>query len=158
MRLTALVFLVSLAACGGGGTEPKAREGDSRCLQTYEFTNLGCAVIAGLVTDSAGRPFSEVYVGVTRAVDSARHVATAGGFAGDLVGGVYRHRVLRMADDSATVDTVSVWVRASVPPPSGTPVDVLGPRDSVVAVLHWQPVGAAPDTIRVPTIVVPTSK
>ena|SRR5690242_6328212 len=148
----ALPLIVLLSACSGS-TEPPIDT--SRCLQTSESANDGCAVVAGLVTDSAGRAVWQASVSVLGSVDSLRSETIAGGNTQTDTSGHFRVRVLRMttSPSAGMSDTLSVWVRASVPPPTTSPIGTKGPTDSTVVVLHWQPVGTPPDTAYVPTIV-----
>lgn len=148
-----LPFLAWLIACGGS-TEP--RVDDSRCHHTGEFDNSGCTVVVGLVTDSTGRPVEGAYVGIRGAVDSLRLLATDVYYFHTDASGRYQIHVTRFSPPlSATEpDTISVWVGAAVPPPvvaAGAPG--IGAR--TVALLHWQPISAVPDTTHVPDIALP---
>lgn len=156
MRRLALLLLLAPCACH---ESMAPRIDPARCQHTGEFDNYGCAVVMGLVTDSTGRPLDGAYMKIADPVDSARRVELAGGYTRTDATGHYQARVLRMLslEPPSIPDTLSVRVVASVPPPTAQ-VGVPGPGNSTIVVLHWQPIGAIPDTAYVPTIAVPTSR
>ncbi len=154
MRSLFLHLAVFTAAVGCSSNEPS--DDPSRCLQTYEFGNTGCGELAGLVTDGLGVPLAGAYVSVQGPADAARQVLLLSGYVQTDSNGTYRLRAIRNAGEVPAEgrDTVTVWVRAAVPPADDMPIGTPGPMDSVLAILEIRPVGEPPVTTEVATIVV----
>lgn len=154
MRAAICIFLALLAGCE---ELIGSREDEAVCQQTYEFGNTGCVDVEGLVTDRAGRPLEGAYAGVARPVRAEPHVTLSGGFPRTSAEGKYRLRVFRMVGaPTTTPDTLSVWVRAGVPPDPPV-VGVPGPADSAVVVLELSPVGTRAKVVTPRTLVVPVN-
>ena len=143
-----------LVACSGPS------EDFSRCYQAGEFANTGCAEITGLVTDLQGVPVAEAFVGLLGPAQPGHPISLTSGPARTDSTGSYRLRTIRMGGEPPTVgpDKVTVWVRAAVTPPPGTPVGTPGPMDSVLATLEIRPIGELPVVTEVATIAVPISE
>jgi hypothetical protein len=154
MRPVISTFLtLALVACGA--SEPS--EDQSRCLQTFEFGNTGCAELAGVVTDPDGVPLAQASVGLRDPGESGRPVTLVSGYVTTDATGAYRLRAIRMAGEVPAVgpDTVTVWVRAAVPPPADAPSGTVGLSDSVLVTLELRPVGETPVVTEVGPIAVP---
>jgi hypothetical protein len=147
-------FALALVACGTNA--PPENEVGSRCLQTYEFGNTGCAELTGLVSRGEGVP-AQAFVNVQGPAQPGRSIVLVSGYVGIDSTGLFRLRVIRYAGEVPTAgpDTVTVWVRAAVPPPSDAPTGTPGPSDSVLTTLELRPVGEEPVVTQVGTIVVP---
>jgi hypothetical protein len=145
------VVAVSVIACG---TDPT--EDPSRCLQTFEFGNTGCGELTGLVTDHLGAPVPGAFIEADTPADPAGPVTLVSGFVQTDATGSYRIRAIRMAGNVPVdrPDTVTVWVRASVPPGPDVPVGTPGPVDSLRALLEIRPVGEPPAVTAVETIAI----
>src|SRR3954471_14848877 len=144
---------VALVACAA--SEPS--QDQSRCLQTSEFGNTGCAELAGVVTDPEGVPLAQASVGVRDPGESGRPITLISGYVTTDATGAYRLRAIRMAGEvpAEGPDTVTVWVRAAVPPPADAPTGTSGPMDSVLVTLELRPVGETPVVTEVAPIAVP---
>ena len=143
-----------LTATVGCGSEPS---GDpAQCQQTYEFGNTGCAELTGRVTDESGQPIAGAYVSVQSAVDSSRAITLVGAEIQTDPSGAYQLRAIRFDGEASSdgPDTVTVWVRAVVPPPITEPVGTSGSGDSVQATLEIRSVGELPAVTQVADIVV----
>ena len=123
----------------------------------YEFGNTGCAELAGLVTDERGAPIDGAYVSVLGPAEPARLIVLVSGYVQTDSAGTYQLRAIRMDGEVPTdrPDTVTVWVRAAVPPSLELPVGTPGPMDSVLASPEIRPVGEHPVVSEVATIMVP---
>ena len=145
------IFALSLAACAGPS------EDLSRCYQTYEFGNFGCAELTGLVTDPQGVPIAQAFVGMRGPVQSGHPAALTSGPGRTDSTGSYRLRTIRMSSEPPTdgPDTVTVWVWAAVSPPPEAPIGTPGPVDSVLATREMRPIGELPVVTEVETIAVP---
>lgn len=130
----------ALLACGDP-TGP-----DAPCQQTFEFGNVGCAEVAGIVTGLSGQPLPGRLVRVSPAVPHG--AAYSGGSVRADAQGRFRTRIFRMTQTMAPLvpDTFSVWVVAidvaSTELPNPTNI-----RDSVLRQLTLRPVGQRPVTI-----------
>jgi hypothetical protein len=159
-RMTRVLSTATLVALGLGcnGSEPS--DDLSRCGTTGEFGNTGCAEVAGLVTDADGGPVSGAYMSVQGAADPARMISLVYRPVRSSSAGAYQLRAIRMGGEvpSSGPDTVTVWVRAVVPPPSGAPDGTAGVSDSVQATLELRPVGAAPVVVQAAPIAVPAPR
>jgi hypothetical protein len=157
-RMTPVVSAATLVLLilGCGTSQPS--DDQSRCGTTGEFGNTGCGEVAGLVIDARGGALSGAYMSVQAAVDPERMISLVYDPVQSSAAGAYTLRAIRMGGQVPTSgpDTVTVWVRAVVPPPPGTPVGTPGASDSVQATLELRPVGAAPVVVQAATIVVPT--
>jgi hypothetical protein len=127
-------------------------EPEGRCQPVMEGGSAGCAVLAGRVTDAAGRPLAGALLRV--AVPAGRGSGTE---FGTTVGqadaaGAYRLWLTRYGTPSAppAADTISVWIRASAPQDGGA-----DQADSALVVLEVRPVGARPAVVTAPTLRVP---
>jgi hypothetical protein len=148
---------ILVTAVGCGSSEPS--EDSSHCQQTYEFGNTGCGELTGLVTDEGGQPIAGAYVSVQGAVDPARELTLDYGYVQTGASGAYRLRVIRMTGEAPSdrPDTITVWVRAAMPPSPSLPVGTPGPMDSVRASLEIRPVGERPVVTQVASITIPGS-
>ncbi len=146
--ISCAVVLAAAAACNG--TDPS--DDPSRCQQTFEFGNTGCADLIGLVTDGGGHPIAGASVDVPGHAESGRDILIVTGFRPADVEGRYSLRAIRETGETPTEgpDTVTVWVRASEVPSSQQPA----PRDSVLVLLQLRPVGEQAVVTEVPTLVV----
>ena len=156
MRNSIPAAICAVALCACGTDEPPENEVGSRCLQTHEFGNTGCAELTGLVTQGEGVP-AQAFVNVQGPAQSGRPIVLVSGYVGIDSTGLFRLRAIRYAGEVPPEgpDTVTVWVRAAVPPPSDAPTGTPGPMDSVLATLELRPVGEEPVVTEVGTIVVP---
>jgi len=129
----------------------------SRCGPTGEFGNTGCGEVAGVVTRAGGVAVSGALVAVEGPVDSARDVTLVSGPVQSSAAGAYQVRAVRLSEAIPTTgpDTVTVWVRAVLPPPPGTPDGTRGATDSVQATLELRPVGASPVVVQAAPLVLP---
>lgn len=144
-----LLFLEFLGAAGGGGLAAQA-DAPGLCRQSYEFGNSGCAEIAVRVVGRRGQPLRDVYVTAFNAVDPARRVVLAGGYARPDSAGDYRLRLLRMSRaPTLPRDTLSVWLRAVLPSPGGRLAD------SVVVRLEFMAIGRPAKAVRAAPIALP---
>jgi hypothetical protein len=148
------VLAVALVACG---TSPSEEQESSRCLQTSEFGNTGCAELAGIVIDPRGARLAQVFVGVRGPGEAGRPVVLTSGYVSTDSTGSYRLRAIRWqgVPPNEGPDTVTVWVLAAVPPPADAPSGTVGPMDSVLVMLELRPVGEAPVVTEVAPIAVP---
>lgn len=143
---------IAVAVLGlGCGTEPT--NGESRCSPSGEFGNTGCGEVAGLVTDTTGAPVSGAVMYVPGAVDSERVITLLSGSDPSRADGSYRLLIIRFDGDPPATgpDTVTIWVRAALPPPIGSP-DEPSLRDSVVVTLVLSPIGAVPVVVQAATL------
>jgi hypothetical protein len=151
--------LTSLLAVtlGCGGTEPA--DDASRCGTTGEFANTGCGDVAGLVTNADGAAVSGALVTVQGPVDPARGITLVSGPVPSSVAGAYQVRAIRMSGNVPTAgpDTVTVCVRAIVPPPPGSLDGTRRASDSVQAILELRPVGASAAVVQAAKILLPGS-
>jgi hypothetical protein len=152
-KVVSTAFALALVACGA--SEPS--EDQSRCLQTFEFGNTGCAELAGVVTGPDGGPLAEAFVGLRDPGEAGRPITLISGYVTTDSTGAYRLRAIRMAGEVPTEgpDTVTVWVWAGVPPPLDSPTGTSGPMDSVLVTLELRPVGEPPVVTEVGPIAVP---
>lgn len=131
--LATLALLSALTACEQG-TEPRADY--SRCQQTYEFGNRGCADIKGYVTNGSGQGLAGFKV---RVVGS--ECCLGGGTTSSA--GSYALRVFWFDPDHPetgfVADTATLWIRASRRPNS--PSDTIVRRDSVSVFVQFSAVG-----------------
>ncbi len=149
MRPLIPVFAITaLVACDG--TTPLLD--DTRCEQTYEFGNLGCADVTGTVFDADHHPQPAAYV---RALGPAESLSTRG-VASAMVetapDGTFRLRVRQVsaASDFIGPDTITVWIGAARPPATS---DALGPSDQALVLLTIRPVGQLPEVAAAPDLV-----
>jgi hypothetical protein len=152
-KVISTALVLALVACGA--SEPS--EDQSRCLQTFEFGNTGCAELAGVVTDPDGVPLAQAFVGLRDPGEAGRPISLISGYVTTDSTGAYRLRAVRMAGEvpAEGPDTVTVWVRAGVPPPAEAPSGTVGPMDSVLVTLELRPVGEPPVVTEVAPISVP---
>jgi hypothetical protein len=153
-RVLSKATLVALGL-GCGGSEPS--DDLSRCGSTGEFGNTGCAEVTGLVSHADGGAVRGAYMSVQGAVDPDRAISLVYGPVQSSSAGAYKLRAIRMGGEVPTSgpDTVTVWVRAAVPPPPGTADGTPGASDSIQATLEIRPVGAMPVVVQAATIVLP---
>jgi hypothetical protein len=152
VRMKTIAYgVVLLTAVVGCASEPTG--GAARCEQTFEFANTGCGVLTGFVTDQNDVPIGGAHMSVQGTVDPGRALSLIFTPTQTSSLGTYSLHVIRDAGDALPApDTVTVWVRAAVPPDSanGTP----GPVDSVQATLEISPVGAEPVVVRAADIAI----
>jgi hypothetical protein len=142
-----LLALVGGAACSDAS--------DSRCEQTYEFGNYGCADVVGRLVDRNDEPLGGVEYGVVnreRELESRFNTNVIPATPDSL--GNFRLRITRylLIGPPTTPDTGSVWLIGSMRPPFPGPDP--GIRDSVLVTLQFAPIGGVPEpspvTIRLP--------
>src|SRR6476469_4611339 len=144
-------FGLILAGSGlGCGSEPS--ENASRCGTSGEFANSGCVEVTGLVTLANGAAAGGAFVDIAALGQTQWYLV--GATRAD-ASGHYQLRMIRLSDEVATSgpDTGTVWVRAALRPPMGSP-DEPSLRDSVQATVEIRPVGATPVVVQAETLVV----
>lgn len=153
MRGSVLIAAAVLGVVACGTSEPS--QDPTRCQQTFEFGNTGCAEMTGTVTDHLGAPVVSAGVMATPA-DPARLITLVYDLVQTDATGAYRLRVIRMTGSNPVgrPDTVTVWVRAAARPPNGLPPGTTG-VDSVLATLEIRPVGELPAVTTVAPIAIP---
>ncbi len=140
------VALTLLAGCRA------TTEADSRLCppSAGEFGTYGCALIVGQVVGSRGQPLSAIDV----VAWSADTVGLAGGHGSTSNEGWFSLRLPIMSPVRPVLDSVSVWVRATViPQPPQMQATIF---DSVLVRAGIAAVGTLPDTAHA-TIALPVS-
>jgi hypothetical protein len=117
------------------------------CPQTYEFGNYGCVVIEGQVVGARSQPLAGVSVGPRPSADGGQFNTPYSSTKDD---GRFRLRLTRYAPGPS--DSASVWIRATVIPPSTEGVATI--FDSVLVRVRVAAVGEVPDTTHL-TFVLP---
>ena len=132
------------------GSEPS--ENLSRCGTSGEFANSGCAEVTGFVTLANGAAARGAFVDVAAPVQTNWYLV---GAARASASGHYQLRIIRLSGEVPTggPDTGTVWVRAALPPPLGSP-DEPSLRDSIQATVEIRPVDTAPIVVQAETLIV----
>jgi hypothetical protein len=137
-----LLLLPAVVAVTLGCSDPADEESTSVCRTTSEFDIAGCAVLAGQVVDTEGRPLTDVHVGyrALRPCDCTEFFFEVG------PGGEFRQTVDQFtASSEPNSDTLTVMVQASASGsqyPQPTPTTFI--TDSAPAVLTFRPKGELP--------------
>lgn len=145
-RIRLFILLPLSVGIAGACAVTEVRD-TAACRQTYEFGNHGCAVAAGRVLDSLGRPVVGALVGPSPSEDGIQFNTPYATTAAD---GSYSVRLTRFWFGES--ELVWVWLRASRIPAH---VDSVGVRDSVRVQLRVSPIGEIPDTAVVDLVLPP---
>ena len=145
------LVMATLVACDGTGPVPPLWDA-TRCEQTYEFGNLGCADITGTVLDAEHHPQPAAHIFVLGPAELNMNRDVASAMVESAADGTFRLRVrlIEALGPTATLDTITVWIRAGRPPKT---VDAIGPSDSTLALVTIRPVGQIPVVTPVPDLV-----
>ena len=149
-RTIALLFVLPLVllACESS-TEPLDVAGV--CQRPADSGDLGCALLAGRIKNAEGGgqmgvlvtavPFDELATGAVFLSDTV---------ASDTAGRYQLYVTLKSPPSiDPPLDTVSVLVKATLPPPEGSPAGTPARSKDVAMILHLQPAGASLDTVEV---------
>lgn len=136
------------------------RVGDGTpCIQTSEFGNSGCVELIGRVLLADGSPAADASVGTSDPLvtDSAHVAALSGDFPTVDGSGRYRLRLTRYSppESSSGPDTLTVLIRAAVPPAAKVTIDSQGLAVFVRARVEFRGVGQPARVYELPDLIVP---
>jgi hypothetical protein len=149
-----LPFCALTASCRTTNTEAEQQQAASRCQQTYEFGNYGCAQLQ-IAVEWPAKPWPAYRIDV-RAVPARPSPGTMGLYSEFATPAVVPIRVTRFAPDiPSSGDTISMWISARILADTndikvtGVPLPTYA-GDSALRVVHFAPVGeiAPVDTVR----------
>ena len=133
------------------------------CPQTFEFGNYGCVDLVGRVRRADGAPAVGASVGAPDPAEgdsAARGAALGGGYPSVDATGRYRLRLTRYSPPAASqrtadADTLTVLIRAALPPGPEVPSGVPGPTVFARVRVTFRPVGQPARVYELPDLTLP---